>query len=118
MKRLLLVEENEDTAGAVKIILNNAGYEVDIVEHGYECGEMMKATDYDLILLDLLPPEMYGYDIYETLSRKCKTKYAFHSTITLSPGIVRLFRKVGINDHIEKPYSKVDLLNRIQGILR
>jgi len=118
MKRVLYLEENMDTARALQVMLKNAGYEVEIASDKYECMEMVKKSKFDLVLIDLQPPEMYGYDLFESLNKQKKCFFAFHSYIPLSPGVCNLFKKVGVSDHLVKPYNKVDLLIRLENIFR
>jgi DNA-binding response OmpR family regulator len=116
-KKILLFEANDDIAAGVKVILQNAGYDVKIVDNPSECKVAASKVSYDMILLDLLTPEMYGYDLFEEMKAKSNSTFIFHSNVPLAPGIVRLFQKMGAKDHIVKPFSKPDLLYRIEDIL-
>jgi len=117
MKRILYVEDNEDTADAVKIILQKIGFEVQVESCGKDA--LNKAHEqFDLILLDIMLPDMSGWDIFEKLvRRKVKTKYAFLSAIPVSNERLMELRKAGIADYIMKPFDKEDLINRIKKIL-
>jgi len=118
LKNLLYVEENSDTADAVKLILKNEGYNVDVVQFNSECRPKIKTRKYDIVLLDLMPPEMYGYDSFEHIRQVSKCPCIFHSHVPLSPGIIRLFKKVGLHGHITKPFNKIDLINKLDQVFR
>ena len=117
MKKILYVEDSEDTAEAVKIILAGAGYEIETASTGTEGIKKAKSTFFDLILLDVMLPDMSGCDIFELLSPKIKSKYAFLSAIPISSERLDQLNKTGICDYIPKPFLKDDLVKRIQVIL-
>jgi DNA-binding response OmpR family regulator len=116
MKRILYIEDNQDTADAVKIMLKNAGYDMTTAN----CGKqgLGLTLDFDLYLLDIMLPDMSGWDIFETLKKKgVKAKYAFLSAIPVSSERMEELRKSGVSDYITKPFAKADLIMRVQKIL-
>jgi two-component system, OmpR family, response regulator VicR len=116
-KKILYVEDDIDTANAVKAILINEGFHTETVYSGKECLEKVK-QEYDLILLDMMLPDMSGWDIFETLNKsKIKTKFAFLSAVSASKQRVDELKNVGITDYIMKPFSREDLINRIKWII-
>lgn len=117
MKKILYVEDNLDTNEAVKIILTRAGFEVDTSLNGAD--GLNKANDkkFDLILLDVMLPDMSGWDIYAKLKPKLKCKYAFLSAIPISGERMDQLIKEGVSDYITKPFVKVDLIARVKKIL-
>lgn len=118
MKKILYVEDNEDTAEAVKIILKHAGYEIDTVACGKDALNRVKDDDYDLFLLDIMLPDMSGWDIFQKLQKEKKgVKYAFLSAIPVSSERMSELKKAGVSDYITKPFEKEDLLARIKNML-
>ena len=118
MKKILYVEDHKDTAEAVQQMLKDAGYEVDISLYGADGLEKTHKKQFDLILLDVMLPDMSGWDIFKTLNgKKYKSKYAFISVIPVSTERMQEFRKAGISDYITKPFTKKDLIERIKKIL-
>lgn len=117
MKKILYVEDNQDTAEAVKIILGDAGFEADIAFSGKAGIKKAISCKYDLILLDIMMPDMSGWDVFEKLKVKCKTNYVFLSMIPISEERMQELRKSGIRDYITKPFEKGDLIRRINKIL-
>jgi len=116
MKNILYVEDNIDTADAVKIMLNNAGFETEIASSGKE-GIKKAEKNFDLILLDIMLPDMSGWDIFEKLKNKLRTKFAFISAIPVSDERMQELKKAGVSDYITKPFTKQDLIERIKKIL-
>ena len=117
MKKILYVEDNPDTSGAVKILLTHAGYNIDTALTGEEGLEKALGNNYDLLLLDVMLPDMSGWDIYAKLKNKIKTKYAFLSAIPVSADRMDQLKKEGVSDYITKPFVRADLLERIAIIL-
>jgi len=117
MKTILYVEDNPDTNEAVRIILTRAGFEVDTSLNGVD--GLKKATEkkFDLILLDIMLPDMSGWDIYAKLKPKLKCKYAFLSAIPVSGERMDQLLKEGVSDYITKPFVKADLIARVKKIL-
>jgi len=116
MKKILYIEDNVDTASAVKAILESGGFEAEVANTGKEGLEKAK-TSFDLILLDIMLPDMSGWDIFEKLKGNGETKFAFLSVIPVSSERMAELKKAGISDYITKPFTKDDLLKRIGVIL-
>lgn len=118
VKKILYVEDNEDTADAVKIMLSEVGYQIDTVLCGKDALSMAKGNNYDLFLLDIMLPDMSGWDVFEKLKGKSKAKFAFLSAIPVSGERMSELSKVGVVDYITKPFDKEDLIKRISIILQ
>jgi DNA-binding response OmpR family regulator len=116
MARILYVEDNLDTASAVKTILSNAGYEVEVANNGKE-GVTKASKGFDLFLLDIMLPDMSGWDIFETLRKKANSRFAFLSAIPISNERLEELKSAGVSDYITKPFTKEDLLWRIGNIV-
>ena len=118
MKKILYVEDNEDTADAVKMILDHAGFETEIASSG-EKGIKATKKSFDLILLDIMLPDMSGWDVFQKSQKnKIKAKYAFLSAIPVSSERMRELKKAGVSDYITKPFEKKDLITRIKKMLK
>ena len=118
MKKILYVEDNKDTAEAVKLILDSAGYESKIAPNGKEGLQLIKKEVFDLILLDIMLPDMSGWDIFAALSKQqIKSKFAFLSAIPVSQERIEELKKAGVSDYITKPFTKSELIERINKIL-
>jgi DNA-binding response OmpR family regulator len=118
MKKILYVEDNVDTATAVKIILSHAGYDVETASRGKEGIRLAEKGKFNLILLDIMLPDMSGWDIFEQLHKKVKAKYAFLSAIPVSAERIKELRKSGVSEYIIKPFDKEDLLQKIKRMIK
>jgi len=117
-RKILYIEDNQDTANAVKIILGNVGFDVDLALTGDEGLKKIAQSHYDLILLDIMLPDMSGWDIYGMIKSKVKSKYAFLSAIPVSSERMLQLQKEGVTEYIVKPFTKKDLVMRINRIFK
>jgi len=118
MKNILYVEDHEDTAEGVKRILTKAGFEIEVALCGKDALIKAKNNHYDLFLLDIMLPDMSGWDLFKTLNKEIKgTKYFFLSVIPVSTERLEELKKAGISDYITKPFEKNDLIARIKKVL-
>lgn len=118
MKKIIYIEDFEDTAVTVRKVLSKAGFEVDIALSGKEGVKKVLQKHYDLVLLDIMMPDMSGWDIFETLKKKIKnTKYVFLTVLPVSSERMEELKKAGISDYITKPFQNEDLITRIKMVL-
>jgi len=117
-KKILYIEDNEDTAEAVQLILTNAGFKTDISLSGKD-GLKKAKNGFDLILIDIMLPDMSGWDIFTNLKKnKIKAKFAFLSAIPVSKERMKELKKAGVSDYVTKPFEKDDLIKRIKKVLK
>lgn len=115
MKKILYVEDNKDTADAVRVILTRAGYFIETVGNGRDC--LMKAkNNFDLFLLDIMLPDMSGWAIFERL-KNSTAKIAFLSAIPISQERRKELYSAGISEYITKPFTKETLIDTVEKIL-
>lgn len=118
MKKILYIEDHEDTAEAVKKILNQAGFSVDLAKTGVQ-GIKKAETAFDGILLDIMLPDMSGWDVFKKLKKsKEKTKYLLLSALPISSERMTELKRRGIADYITKPFKREDLVKRIKKALQ
>lgn len=116
--RVLLVEDDTSTAKTIEMMLKSEGYICDCTDLGEDGLEIGKIYDYDLIILDLMLPDMDGYEVLRRLrSSKVKTP------ILILSGLSEPDQKVkglgfGADDYLTKPFDKGELVARIQAIVR
>ncbi|WP_259780219.1 response regulator transcription factor CtrA [Aestuariispira ectoiniformans] len=116
--RILLVEDDQATADTIKLALSSEGYVIDTADLGEDGLEIGKIYDYDLIILDLMLPDIDGYEVLRRL-RDARVE----TPILILSGLDELDNKVkglgfGADDYLTKPFHKRELLARIQAIIR
>ncbi len=116
--RVLLVEDDSSTAKSIELMLKSDGYVVDTTDLGEDGLEIGKIYDYDIIILDLMLPDMDGYEVLKNF-RASK----IDTPILILSGLTELDNKIkglgfGADDYLTKPFDKRELMARIQAIVR
>jgi two-component system cell cycle response regulator CtrA len=116
--RVLLVEDDSSTAKSIELMLKSEGYIIDTTDLGEDGLDLGKIYDYDIIILDLMLPDMDGYDVLKSL-RDAKVV----TPILILSGLTELDNKIkglgyGADDYLTKPFDKRELIARIQAIVR
>ncbi len=116
--RVLLVEDDAVTADGIKLMLESEGMVIDIADLGEDGLEIGKLYDYDIIILDLMLPDMDGLEVLRRLrDSRVKTPVLILSGLTESEKKVKGLA-TGADDYLTKPFDKAELLARIQAIVR
>jgi DNA-binding response OmpR family regulator len=114
-KKILVVEDDPDMVELVSFNLKKAGFLVGTAKDGIEALKKARSMRPDLILLDLLLPELDGYAVCETLHRNPGT--ASIPIIIISAVSSHLARLAGLEagavDFLRKPFELSDLLERV-----
>lgn len=116
--RVLLVEDDSSTAKSIELMLKSEGYIIDSTDLGEDGLDLGKIYDYDIIILDLMLPDMDGYDVLKAF-RAAKVD----TPILILSGLTDLDHKLkglgfGADDYLTKPFDKRELVARIQAIVR
>jgi two-component system cell cycle response regulator CtrA len=116
--RVLLIEDDPSTARSVELALAAEGIICDTAELGEEGLEIGKLYDYDIIILDLMLPDIDGYEVLLRL-RSAKVKIP----ILILSGLSSVDQKIkglgfGADDYLTKPFNRGELIARIQAIVR
>lgn len=116
--RVLLVEDDTSMAKSIELMLKSEDYVVDSTDLGEDGLEIGKIYDYDIIILDLMLPDMDGYEVLKRF-RDAKVQ----TPILILSGLSELDHKIkglgyGADDYLTKPFDKRELIARIQAIVR
>lgn len=116
-KKILIIEVEKNLARFVSLELQHEGYEVIVEVNGREGLETALEKEFDLILLDLMLPEMDGFEVTRRLQTE-KTTYIMMMTARDSIMDVVAGLDRGADDYIVKPFAIEELLARIRAIFR
>ena len=98
--------------------MKSAGVTVDHTDMGREALEMVRRYDYDLILLDLMLPDIEGYEVVRRMrAARVSTPVIVLSELSRPQAKVKAFA-VGADDFVTKPFDQAELIARMQAILR
>ncbi|RAI58599.1 response regulator transcription factor CtrA [Roseicella frigidaeris] len=116
--RALLVEDDLTASRGIVALLKAAAMVVDAVDTGEEALELARLYDYDVVVLDLVLPDMDGYEVVRRLrAARVETPVLVLSGQTRPQAKVKAF-SVGADDFITKPFDREELVARIQAVVR
>lgn len=116
MIKILIVEDEKPISNLIKISLKNAGYFCDCAMDGQEAVEKIDQGKYDLILLDIMLPEIDGFELLQYI-RPLEIPVIF---ITAKKDIKDRVKglRMGAEDYIVKPFEVAELIARVEVVLR
>ncbi len=116
--RILLVEDEESLRSTLSLNLELEGYEVVSTANGREALQLFKTSKFDLIILDIMLPEINGIDICHEIRKENKKVFIlFLSARNLGSERVEGL-KAGADDYLSKPFNLEELLLRIEILLK
>ena len=118
MRRITIVEDNQDLAYGLRNNLEIEGYEVQVASDGREGLEAVIASPPDLVILDLMLPKMDGFRVLKNIRAEgIEVPVLILSARGEEPDKVMGFR-LGADDYVTKPFGVLELLARVAAILR
>ena len=115
MIKILIVEDEEPINNLIRMNLTKAGYQCKCAFDGQEAADMMAAEKFDLFLLDIMLPKINGYELLE-YAQTLNTPVIFITAMGTENKVKGL--KKGADDYISKPFEIVELLARVETVLR
>jgi two-component system cell cycle response regulator CtrA len=118
MMRILLVEDDATTSAIIELVLRKEDFIVDTTDLGEDGLEIGKLYDYDIIILDLMLPDIDGYEVLRRL-RAARVR----TPVVILSGQIELDDKIkglgfGADDFMTKPFDMRELTARIRAIVR
>ena len=116
--RILIVEDDKGASRFIKKGLTEEGFVVETVFDGEEGLFMATQQQFDLILLDIMLPEMNGYEVLKGIRAKGVTTPVIFLTAKDQQGDLIHGFELGADDYLVKPFAFAELLARIRAVLR
>ena len=117
MQKILVIEDEKEMARGLKDILEFEGYEVLTAETGKEGIQAASRKEPDCIILDLMLPDISGYEVCEQIRQKHRIPILMLTAKSQDHDKIRGF-KVGADDYLTKPFSVGELSARVMALLR
>lgn len=119
-RKIVYFEDDGDMVDLVRIILNREGYQVFGIAEGLEGLKLVQETDPDLILLDLMLPDMDGWEIYRQLKQNDSTQNI--PVIVVTAKAQSIDKVLGleiakVDEYISKPFRPQELVDRVNQIV-
>lgn len=117
-RRIMLVDDDETVIETLEFNLKRQGYETTVFRNGQSALSGFDATGPDLIILDWMLPDMVGPEICKILRSRAVETPILMLTGRSTPNDVAEGLTAGADDYLAKPFSSVELLARVQALLR
>ncbi len=114
-KKVLIVDDELDTLELIKLVLESGGFKTILATNGMEALEKVKESKPDLILLDIMMPDMDGWEVF----RKIKENNSKIPVAILTAKAQNIDRLLGLHvlkadDYITKPFGKNELIDKVK----
>ncbi len=124
-KNILLVDDDADFVEAIKLILESKSYDVTVAYDGQEGLKKVKSEEPKLIILDVMMPEMDGYEVCAKLKADPKYRHipillltAMGEAIPTSKYTKEMGMRTEADDYIPKPVEPIELVERVENLFR
>jgi two-component system cell cycle response regulator CtrA len=118
LMRVLLIEDDSATAKSIEMLLKSERHVCDCTDLGEDGLQIAKLYEYDIIILDLMLPDMDGYDVLKRLrAARVKTPVLLLSGLDKPANKVKGFER-GADDYLTKPFDQEELIARVRAIVR
>ena len=114
-KRILVVDDEPRIGKVLSIKLNLSGFDVITTTSGAEAIELARTQEWDLILLDMLMPDISGMDVLDSIRTFSQVPIIVFTGL---PEIAQSALKRGANDCIAKPFDPDGLIGKIESVLK
>ncbi|MBN2386010.1 MAG: response regulator [Anaerolineales bacterium] len=119
-KKILCIEDEAEMIDLIRLILSRRGYEVQGANGGLEGIEMIRQDKPDLVLLDLMMPDMDGWEVYQQMKADEATRHI--PVIVVTAKAQSIDKVLGlhiakVDDYIAKPFSPQELLASVEAVL-
>ncbi|MGH1518465.1 response regulator transcription factor [Chryseobacterium sp. JK1] len=118
MKKIILIEDETSVVSFIKKGLQESGYEVSVAFDGRTGVQLVQGNDFDLVILDIMLPEMNGLDVCKEIRKTNQSvPILFLTALGTSENIV-LGLESGGDDYLVKPFKFIELVARVKSLLR
>src|ERR1051325_9476193 len=115
--KVLVIDDELDIREGLEMLLQTEGYTVDLAQNGTEGLHKMESHPYDLILLDLMMPDMSGMDVLQAARKRDRDTPIFMITAYGSVEAAVHALKLGANDYFSKPWDNEKLIIEIDRMI-
>jgi len=116
-KKILVVDDEEKIVAIVKAYLEKDGYRVAVAHDGKQALALAKREKPDLVVLDLMLPEVSGWEVLRALRGEAKTPVIMLTARDDDADVIAGL-EMGADDYVTKPFNPRELLARIRAVLR
>lgn len=119
-RKVVCVEDEQEMIDLIRLILSRRGFEVLGANGGVRGLELIRAEKPDIVLLDLMMPEMDGWQVYQQLKADPFTEHI--PVVVVTAKAQNIDKVLGlhiakVDDYISKPFSLQELVDRVEAVL-
>jgi CheY-like chemotaxis protein/glycosyltransferase involved in cell wall biosynthesis len=112
-RNILIVDDDPDTCEILDLLFRVRGYTTRVVNNGTEAVQYVQAGEPDAVVLDVMMPEMDGWETLQRMRLHSNVPVLFLTALTSGDYTARAF-SLGVNDYIRKPFHTAELLARLE----
>lgn len=118
-KKILIADDNENIREALTYLLEDEGYTLSLAKNGVETLQRVREVHPDILFLDIMMPEMNGYDVCRIIKNDPDIQKTYVIMLTAKGQAAEQERgkEVGADEYIVKPFSPMEILAKIKKIL-
>jgi two-component system alkaline phosphatase synthesis response regulator PhoP len=118
-KKILIADDNENIREALTYLLEEEGYTLSLAKDGAETIKKVREVSPDILFLDIMKPEINGYDVCRMIKNdpELKKTYVIMLTAKGQADEQERGKEVGADEYIVKPFSPMEILAKIKNIL-
>ena len=117
MKKILIVEDEQDLRDLLDNYLTNEGYEVSKAGDGVEALSLFSKYTYDLVVLDIMIPKIDGFGVCEVIKKQSNVPVVFLSALNDEGSQIKGYDK-SADDYVTKPFSMPVFLRKVNALMR
>ncbi len=119
-KKILIADDNENIREALTYLLEDEGYSLSMAKDGAETLARVREVHPDILFLDIMMPEINGYDVCRTIKNDpdLRNIYVIMLTAKGQAAEQERGRAAGADEYIVKPFSPMEILAKIKNILK
>ncbi|MDA8423056.1 MAG: response regulator [Nitrospiraceae bacterium] len=118
-KKILIADDNENIREALTYLLEDEGYKLWMAKDGAEALKEVRNVRPDILILDIMMPEMNGYDVCRIIKNDPELSKTYVIMLTAKGQVAEQERgkEVGADEYIVKPFSPMEILSKIKKLL-
>ncbi|MDA3867220.1 MAG: response regulator [Salinivirgaceae bacterium] len=116
-KRILIVDDAENNVMLLNDVLSELDYDIQVAKNGKEALNIALNNAPRLVLLDIMMPDMDGFELFEQLKQQYPETHVIFITAKSADNDRELAMTMGATDYITKPVNIIDILQKVQRIM-
>lgn len=117
-KKILIADDNENIREALTYLLEDEGHSLSVAKDGAEALRKVREVNPDILFLDIMMPEINGYDVCRTIKNDpdLKKTYVIMLTAKGQADEQERCKKIGADEYVVKPFSPMEIFAKINNI--